>query len=244
MPAMITAAGIGAGGALGGGALSFFGAQSQAKAMQQAMQRYIDYTQNQRNVFLNANAPVTKTLRSYIPGTAEYNPEADPTLKTIGENYGQGLRDVQKDVLGAGVHPGGVYTPGGSDRAAMLLGQNLTASKAQMMRDTQMSNQRFAIGALPTYSPGLPATPMPSESAFGAGVAPGAGSFLGPALGAVSQPFVNAGAYGPIASVLSGARGNQSGGVNYNDPVAAANYGANYGGMPAGYGVLQKFQGP
>lgn len=232
MPAMI-AAGIGAAGAVGGGALSFFGAQSQAKSMRQAMDRYLGYINQQRDTFLQENAPVTKLLRSYIPGTAEYNPDADPTLKTIGENYGTGLRDVQKDVLGSGVHPGGVYTPGGSDRAAMLLGQNLTASKAQLTRDTMMSNQRFAVGALPTYSKGLPATPMPGSDVFGAGVAPGAGSYLGPAVGAVSQPFVNAGAYSPIISALTRARGN-SGAVDYTDPVAAANYGS-FGNSPTSY---------
>ena len=232
MPA-IAAAAIGGVGAVGGGALSFFGAQSQAKAMKQAMQQYIDYTNQQRKTFLDANAPVTNLLKSYIPGTPQYNPEADPTLKTIGENYGQGLRDVQKDVLGSGVHPGGVYTPGGSDRAAMLLGQNLTASKAQMMRDTQMSNQRFAIGALPTYSPGLPATPMPSADVFGAGVSPGAGSFLGPAVGAVSQPFVNAAAYGPMYDALNKARNPQPQPGGSGNPVYEANYGSYSTGAPA-----------
>jgi hypothetical protein len=214
------AAGVGGAAAIGGGALSFFGAQSQSKAMRDAMNQYIHYTQGQRDIFLKENAPVLARLKSFIPGEANYNPEADPTLKNIGENYGQGLRDVQRDVLGAGVHPGGVYTPGGSDRAAMLMGQNLTASKAQMMRDTQIGNERFAEGALPTYSPGLPATPMFDPSAFSAGVMPGAGSFLGPAL---SQTLNQAG--GPIASALSRARPTQPGGSG--NPYADANYGAN-----------------
>jgi hypothetical protein len=225
MPAMMTMAGIGAAGAVGGGALSFFGAQSQAKSMRDAMQKYLQYINQQRDVFLEENAPVTKLLRSYIPGSKEYNPEADPTLKTIGENYGTGLRDIQKDVLGAGVHPGGVYTPGGSERASMLLGQNLTASKAQMTRDTMQGNTRFAIGALPTYSKGLPATPMPGSDVFGAGVAPGAGSFLGPAVGAVSQPFVNAGAYTPMMMALQKARDTTQPGGSGN-PIAEANYGS------------------
>ena len=170
------------------------------------MERYLQYTQQQRDIFLEANAPVAQRLRSYIPGTKEYNPEADPTLKNIGENYGVGLRDVSRDVLGAGVQPGGTYTPGARDRTAMLLGQNLTASRAQLMRDTQVGNERFAMGALPTYSPGLPATPMPPESAFSAGVPPGAGSFLGPAVTQAGQA--------PMYAALMKAR--------YTDPQNAA----------------------
>jgi len=166
-----------------------------------------------------------------IPGSKNYNPEADPTLKNITENYGMGLRDIQRDVLGAGVHPGGVYTPGGSDRAAMLLGQNLTASRAQMMRDTQMQNERFAIGALPTYSPGLPATPMPSSDVFTAGTPPGAGSFLGPAVSSGGQlavsammPGLQAEAYGPIVKSLYASRGSVPGGSG--NPIYEANYGS------------------
>ena len=210
--AALIGGGVGAAGSMAGGALSFFGAQSQAKASRQAAETYRNYINEQRNTFLKENAPVAARLRSMIPGTAEYNPEADPTLKTIGENYGQGLRDVQRDVLGSGVRPGGVYTPGGSDRTAMLLGQNLTASKAQMMRDTQMNNEKYATAALPTYSAGLPATPMPSESSFMAGIPPAAGSFMGPAINQAAQtgvqlmgPSINAQAMGPVWEKIYGA---------------------------------------
>lgn len=62
---------------------------------------------------------------------------------------------------------GNVYTPGRYDRAVRTMGQNLAASKAKLIRDVNqknadmaVSNQRFAVSALPIYTPGLSATPQ------------------------------------------------------------------------------------
>jgi hypothetical protein len=107
-----------------------------------------------------------------------------------------------------------------------LLGQNLAANKAKMMRDLNVqneqlaeSNRRWAVSALPTYSPGLPATPMMSPDTFRSlnAVAP-VGDYIGEIFGTVGQmgaPFLQAGAQGammgPIYERLQQARVNQPG---------------------------------
>lgn len=203
---VVTGGLLAGGGSLLGGGLNFMGQSSQAKSMRQAMERYLQYIAGERGKFLGATGPVKARLQSFIPGYPNYNPEADPTIKNIYEDYGKGLADVSRVTARSGVTPGGAFAPGRQDRTARLLGENLAANRAKAIRDLQVSNERFAISALPTYEEGLPATPMASPDVFGAGVPPGLGSFLGPAL-------AQAGLYGglavgsrPILEALSGYR--------------------------------------
>ena len=110
---------------------------------------------------------------------------------------------------------GNVYTPGRYDRAVRTIGQNLATNKAKLIRDVNqknadmaVNNQRFAVSALPTYSPGLSATPQIGYEAFqGAHATAPVGNYIGDMLQSVGQPAMSAGmdglVRGPIAMKLA-----------------------------------------
>lgn len=177
MPAMIMA-GVGGLGAIGGGVMNAFGGDKQAKAARKAAQMYIDYQKGERQKFLDATSPIRDKLMQYSQGTTGYDPSLVRGMKDdVNEDYGQGLADVSRisanSAVGKNSGGGNVYTPGRYDRATRQLGQNLAMNKAKMIRDVNqknadmaVSNQRFAVSALPTYTPGLSATPQIGYDAF------------------------------------------------------------------------------
>lgn len=228
---LITSAGIGAGAGLVGSALNFFGANKSAKEYRKAMERYIAYMQNERNKFLTSpeTGAIKTRLNQFVGGNVGYSPEVVNQMKEgVYEDYGKGLADISRVASSApvmGGTGGNVYRPGQKDRATRLLGQNLAANRATMIRDINKQNadvalnsERFAIQALPTFMEGFPATPMIGPDAFaGTGATAHPGQFFGPFLTQAGMPFVQNYAFGPIAEMLAKYR--------YGDPVAAANYG-------------------
>jgi hypothetical protein len=240
-----------AGGSIGKGAAGFFGGKSKADAERKAAQQYIDYTQGQRKEFLDTNRPIYDRLKMYAAGNYGMDADAFRQMKDqINEDYGAGLSDISRisanSAIGKNTGGGNVYTPGRYDRTTRLLGQNLAANRAKMMRDLNVkneelaeSNRRWAVSALPTYSPGLPATPMMSPDTFRSlnAVAP-VGDYIGEIFGSVGQmgaPFLNAGAQGAIFQRLMAARrgsGVSDGGVDWSSPHSAMleyNPGYDYG---------------
>lgn len=199
-----------AGGAqLLGGGLSFLGANSQSKAVRQAMERYISEVNRQRDLFLNQpeSTAIRSKLQSYIGGDVGYSPETVEGMKKgVYEDYGKSLADMTRLTQKAGAGSTGVYTPGRADRTSRLLGQNIAANRATSIRDINqknadvaLNNQRFAISALPTYMPGTPATNIPGADVFlKAGETPSAGSYLGPALGQAANSVGNMALMGPV----------------------------------------------
>ena len=215
---------IGAGGALGGGALSFMGGQSQSKAIRQAMERYIQELNNQRQTFLDQpeSQAIRSKLQSYIGGDVGYSPDTVETMrKGTYEDYGKGLADMTRLTGKAGAASTGVYTPGRADRTSRLLGQNLAANRATQMRDittknadVALNNQRLAVSALPTYLPGLPATQVAGPDVYAkAGETPNWGSYLGPALNQAGQQYANLSVLGPIMQKML---------ASQNDPLTQA----------------------
>mgnify|MGYP001199866565 FL=1 len=219
MPAMMMALG---GGALsvGGGIAKAFGGDSQAKAARKAAQMYIDYQERERKKFLDANSPIRDKLMQYSQGNSGYDADLVRGMKDdVNEDYGQGLADVSRisanSAVGKNSGGGNVYTPGRYDRATRQLGQNLAMNKAKMIRDVNqknadmaISNQRFAVSALPTYSPGLSATPQIGYDAFqGLNAVAPVGNYIGDMLQSVGQPAMSAGmdglVRGPIAMKLA-----------------------------------------
>ncbi|MDI3467933.1 MAG: hypothetical protein OJF50_006754 [Nitrospira sp.] len=219
MPAMMMALG---GGALsvGGGIAKAFGGDSQAKAARKAAQMYIDYQERERKKFLDANSPIRDKLMTYSQGKSGYDDDLLRGMKDdVNEDYGQGLADVSRisanSAVGKNSGGGNVYTPGRYDRATRQLGQNLAMNKAKMIRDVNqknadmaVSNQRFAVSALPTYSPGLSATPQIGYDAFqGLNATAPIGNYIGDMLQGLGQPAMSAGmdglVRGPIAEKLA-----------------------------------------
>ncbi|NGZ98036.1 MAG: hypothetical protein CV089_18245 [Nitrospira sp. WS110] len=210
MPAMALALGGGAAG-IGGGIMSAFGGNKQAKAAQKAAQMYIDYQNRERQKFLDSTSPIRDKLMQYSQGTTGYDPSMLQGMKDqANEDYGQGLADVSRisanSAVGKNSGGGNVYTPGRYDRATRQLGQNLAMNKAQMIRDINqknadmaISNQRFAVSALPTYSPGLSATPQIGYDAFQGlnAVAPWE-NYAGSILQGLGQPAFSAGMQGAV----------------------------------------------
>ena len=202
-----------AGSSLAGAGLSFMGQQSSAKAMRKAMQDYIDYQNNQRKTFLDQpeTTAIKAKLNSYISGDVGYAPDVVDSMKQgVYEDYGKGLADINQNAAGAGLTPGGAYSPGRTDRAVRRLGENIAVNRAQSLRDIKaknadvaLNNQRFAVSALPTYMPGIPSTPTVGPDVFQGlnSVAP-FGSTFGPALSSTASsmfmPYIQADAYGPI----------------------------------------------
>jgi len=207
------AAGVAGGSAIAGGALSFFGGQSQAKSIRQAMQQAIDYQNNQRQTFLTQpeTGAIRSKLNSYINGDQGYNPDILAGMKAdTQEAYGNSLADMTRLTRKAGAASTGVYTPGRADRTSRLLGQNIAANRATSIRDINtknadvaLNNQRLAISALPTYMPGLPSTPTVSPDVFANlnATAP-LGSYMGPAVAQAGSSFGNMMMMGPIMEKL------------------------------------------
>lgn len=236
------AVGVG-GSALVGGGLSFLGASSQSKKVRQAMQDYINYTEGQRNTFLNQpeSSAIRKKLESYIPGDQGYNADILSSMKSgVQEAYGNSLADMTRLTGKAGAASTGVYTPGRADRTSRLLGQNIAANRANSIRDIHqknadvaLNNQRLAISALPTYLPGMPATqPISPDVFLKKAEEPHWGSFLGPAIAQAGQQI---GIYGPLMQRMLGG-GQASGGgtlptpsMNAVNPMNFANEGAAQG---------------
>lgn len=219
MPAMMMALG---GGALsvGGGIAKAFGGNSQAKAARKAAQMYIDYQNREREKFLGATSPIRDKLMQYSEGKTGYDEGLMRGMKDdVNEDYGQGLADVSRISAGSAIGKnsggGNVYTPGRYDRATRQLGQNLAMNKAKMIRDVNqknadmaVSNQRFAVSALPTYTPGLSATPQIGYDAFqGLNATAPVGNYVGDILSGLGQPAMSAGmdglVRGPIAMKLA-----------------------------------------
>ncbi|MCW5797731.1 MAG: hypothetical protein KIT40_04465 [Nitrospira sp.] len=222
MPAMIMA-GLGGLGVVGGGISKAFGGDSQAKAARKAAQMFIDYQNREREKFLNATSPIRDKLMTYSEGKSGYDEDLLRGMKDdVNEDYGQGLADLSRitanSAVGKNSGGGNVYTPGRYDRATRQLGQNLAANKAKMIRDVNQknadmaaSNQRFAISALPTYTPGLSATPQIGYDAFqGLNATAPWENYLGDVLSGLGQPAFSAGMdgaiQGPITERLSRAR--------------------------------------
>lgn len=228
---LVTSAGIGAGAGLVGSALNFFGANNSAKEYRKAMERYIAYMQNERNKFLTSpeSGAIKARLNQFVGGNVGYSPELLGEMKQgVVEDYGKGLADISRITSAApvmGGSGGNVYRPGNKDRASRLLGQNLVANRASMMRDINkqnadvaLNNERFAIQSLPTFMEGLPATPMIGPDAFaGTGATAHPGQFFGPALTQAGMPFVQNLAFGPIAEQLARYR--------FGDPFSVAQVG-------------------
>jgi len=205
---------------VGGGVAKMFGGQSQAKAAQKAAQMYIDYQERERNKFLGATSPIREKLMTYADGKSGYDEDLLRGMKDdVNEDYGQGLADLSRISAGSAVGKnsggGNVYTPGRYDRATRQLGQNLAANKAKMIRDVNqknadmaVSNQRFAVSALPTYTPGLSATPQIGYEAFqGLNATAPVGNYIGDMLQSLGSPAMSAGmdglVRGPIAEKLA-----------------------------------------
>src|SRR2546427_489198 len=156
------------GSAIASGLGSYLSGRSQSKAAQ----KYIDYLNSQRQTFLTATDPIRKRLESYATGNVGYDPETLQAMRAGSyEDYGQGLSEAGDVIRKASVSPGGVYTTGRGDRAGRMLGENIATRRAESLRDITKqnadlatSNTRFAIGALPTFEPGLPATQVPDLS--------------------------------------------------------------------------------
>lgn len=219
MPAMWMA-GAGALGSIGGGVMNAFGGDKQAKAARKAAQMYIDYQNRERDKFLSATSPIRDKLMQYSQGKSGYDEDLLRGMKDdVNEDYGQGLADVSRisanSAVGKNSGGGNVYTPGRYDRATRTLGQNLAANKAKMIRDVNqknadmaVSNQRFAVSALPTYTPGLSATPQIGYEAFqGLNTVAPWENYAGGILQGLGQPAMSAGmdglVRGPIAMKLA-----------------------------------------
>lgn len=231
------------GGALAGGALSFLGGQSQAKAGRAAAERYIDYLNQQRNTFLNQKetSAIRDRLGSFIGGNVGYSPEILSQMKQgVYEDYGKGLADLSRISASAGVMPGAggnIYQPGTQARTTRMLGENIAANRARSIRDINirnadvgLANERFAVGALPTYMPGLPATQAPGADVFQAAgqVAPW-GSYMGPAVSQGISSGVGAYQQGQIYDAMQKYYGQLNTAPSIpNNPAYSFNY-ASYG---------------
>lgn len=175
LPMLIPAAMMGAGAissALGG----IFGAKEKKNAAQEGAKAYMDYNQGERDKFINDpnSAGIRSRLGTMATGNVGFS---DPSLKAmrggLQEDYGKALRDVGDQTRSAGVMPGGGYAPGRASRTARLLGENLAVRKAEGNRAITTANEaqaqnnmRYAIGALPTYTPGFSQTPQMDPGTF------------------------------------------------------------------------------
>lgn len=213
------------GSAIVGGAMSGIGAQSAASKSRQAMERYIDELNKQRQTFLNQpeSGAIRQRLGDYIEGNAGYSNELLSGMKAqTQEAYGNSLADMTRLIGKAGAASTGVYTPGRADRTARLLGQNIASNRANSMRDINqknadvaLNNQRFAVSALPTYMPGMPATQVAGPDVYAAaGNYPSMGSFLGPAVQQAGNTWAQYQMYSPIMQRMMGGNMAAGGGTN------------------------------
>lgn len=163
-------------GAVGKTLGGIFGAKEKKNSAQEGAKAYIDYNTQERNKFLNDpnSAGIRSRLGTMATGNVGFS---DPSLKAmrggLQEDYGKALKDVGEQTRSAGVMPGGGYAPGRASRTARLLGENLAVRKAEGNRaittanEAQAaSNMRYAIGALPTYTPGFSQTPQMDAGTF------------------------------------------------------------------------------
>jgi len=205
------AVGVGGAAAIGGGALSFMGGQSQAKSSRQAMERYLAELRQQRQTFLDQpeSGAIRKRLGEYAQGNVGYDPNILRGMRAgVTEDYGKSLADMSRITRAGGAGASGVYTPGRSDRTARLLGQNIASNRATSMRDIStrnadvaLNNQRFAISAMPTYLPGTPSTNIASPDVYaGANAVAPFGSYMGPALSNIGQQAGQYALYSPLIS--------------------------------------------
>lgn len=205
MPAMWMA-GLGGLSSIGGGVAKMFGGQDQAKAAREAAKQYIAYQERERQKFLDSTSPIRDKLMTYAQGKSGYDEDLLRGMKDdVNEDYGQGLADVSRiganSAVGKNSGGGNVYTPGRYDRATRALGQNLAVNKAKMIRDVNqknadmaINNQRFAVSALPTYSPGLSATPQIGYDAFqGLNATAPVGNYVGDMMQSLGSPAMSAG---------------------------------------------------
>lgn len=245
----ITAGLIAGGAAIGGGALSFMGAQSQSSKIREAMQKYLDDLNAQRKLFLDQpeTGAIRQKLGSYINGDVGYDPNLVGQMKAGAyEDYGKSLSDMSRMTKKAGAASTGVYTPGRADRTSRLLGQNLAANRANSIRDINtknadvaLSNQRLAVSALPTYMPGLPATQVASPDVYSkAYETPNIGSYLGPAVSQAGQTYANLSVMGPIMERML-----SSSGMNAWDPVMGTGVAPNSGGYGPGSNFYNYYRG-
>lgn len=221
----VTAAAILGGSALAGGGLSFLGASSSAKSSRQAMERYLAELNRQRQVFLDQpeSGAIRQKLGTYIDGTAGYSDDLLNSMKAqTQEAYGNSLADMTRLTGKAGAASTGIYTPGRADRTARLLGQNIASNRANSMRDIHqknadvaLNNQRFAVSALPTYLPGMPATQVAGPDVYAAaGNTPSMGSFMGPAIQQAGNTWAQYQLYAPIIQRMMGGNMAAGGGTN------------------------------
>lgn len=205
------------GGGIASGIGSIFGANKTAKAIKKAMEMYLNYLNQQRNLFLSQ--PETGTIRStlgrWAKGDVGFDPQALEGIRSgLYDDYGRSLGELQRLYGQAGVQPGsggGVYRPGAQQRTMRLYGQQLAHQRAQSLRDLalqdaqqRIANTQFAISALPTYMPGLPATPVASPSVFQGLTTPGVGfgqglfSTLGSGIQSGLNAYLQAGQMGTL----------------------------------------------
>lgn len=205
---------------IGGGIAKMFGGMESSKAARAAAREYIGYQERERDKFLKTNRPIFDKLQLMAEGGTGYSDDVMRGMKDdVNEDYGQGLADMSRIAGTSAVSKnsggGNVYTPGRYDRAVRTIGQNLSANKAKLIRDVNqknadmaVSNQRFAVSALPTYSPGLSATPQIGYDAFqGLNAVAPVGNYIGDMLSGMGQPAMQAGmegiVRGPIAERLA-----------------------------------------
>lgn len=245
---------LGVGSSIAGTVSNIFGGNSQAKAMRQAMEKYLAYQDDQRRKFLDS--PETGAIRSklnqYIAGDVGYGEDfMRESSDRAYEDYGKGLSDLSRmaNESATAKNAGGtIYTPGRRDRTTRLLGQNLASQRANTLRDlnqknreTALSNQRFAISALPTFMPGTPATPMAGPDVFqGLNATNPVGSYVGQGFNQFANPMYSVwmqNEMGPLYEKLYQARfgapaavaAPSGGGVNWNAPNPAMyQFDANY----------------
>ena len=140
-----------------------------AKDMRKAAKEFINYQNDQRNLFLDQSESqgIREKLGQYVTGNVGYSPDVLQSMQSgVYEDYGKTLRDMNRNIGKSGVMPGGGYAPGRRDRTQRILGENLGVKRAESLRaikkenaDVALDNQRWATSVLPTYLPGLPATP-------------------------------------------------------------------------------------
>lgn len=166
---------------MGGGAISkalggLFGGKAKQTGQQDAARDYMRYMEGERNKFINDpnSAGIRSRLGTMATGNVGFS---DPALKAmrggLQEDYGKSLKDVGEQTRSASVMPGGGYAPGRAARTSRLLGENLAVRKAEGNRaittaneQQANSNMRYAISALPTYTPGFSQTPQLDPGTF------------------------------------------------------------------------------
>jgi len=217
---------------------SLLGGGNAAKAANKAAKKYIEYANQQRNLFLDQ--PESQAIRSklgeYVPGDVGYSPEVLDSMKSgVIEDYGRTLRDTNRNIGKQAVMPGGGYSPGKKDRAGRLVAENLGARRAESMRgitkenaDLALDNQRWATSTIPTYLPGFSETPNISYGVFQDRYA------KGPSLAELGGNLLDLGIQGGLGYMAGGGFG---GGMPMQTMAGFMGQGMGGGG---GYGPFQQ----